>query len=276
MAGIRAAEPVNASTLPRAPLSSLCPDYISGFCRRGDHCPFSHLLCQLDPTSSQTLRQVIQQRQDNVLSNGPRRTLHDRADFDTDGPGHLSEFGPRHDNDDAYIQNIQILPTMNEILSLRRPYMPEKDGYSHAQGGVARLVDLNFRHLRYDSTEPIIDVCYHASQFLITMPSNLESSNYDDRMQTPRNRQYSLFRDVKIFEVQFREWKGLSFRVSFSCPEGLRGNKMHKSTCLEEGMLAALVGFDQVGATVSVCFMEVLRRESTMAMKQRNGNELRG
>lgn len=276
MAGIRAAEPLNTSSLPQEPLSSLCPDYINGFCRRGDHCPLSHLLCELNPSSSQTSPNVLQQRRDNVLSNEPRRTLHDRVDFETDGPGQLSAFGPRHDNDDAYIQNIRILPTTDEILSLRRPYMPQKDGYSHAHNGVARLVDLNFRHLRYDSTEPIIDVCYHASQFLTTTPSNLQSLNYDDRMQTPRNIGYSLFRDVEIFEIQFREARGLSVRVSFSCPEGLRGNKMHKSTCLEEGMLAALVGFDQVGATVSVCFMEVLRRESTMAMKQRNGNELKG
>ena len=275
MAGIKAAEPLNVSSLPRQPLSSLCRDYIDGFCRRRDQCPLSHLVCEYRSVEQQTTLHISDHPR-NVLSSEPRRTLHDKAELETDGPGHLSALGPRHDNDHASIHNIQILPTADEILSLRRPYMPEKDSNSRALSGVERLVDLNFRHLRYDNTEPIIDVCYHAIQNLSATLAVPGSPDYQDRMQTPRNLEYSLFRDVEIFEAQFREGKGLSIRVSFACPEGLRGNKMSKSTCLEEGMLTALIGFDRVKGTVSVCFLEVLRRESTMAMKQRHGNELQG
>ena len=276
MADIKAAEPLNASSLPRQPLSSLCRDFVDGFCRRGDQCNLSHLICEYHSVEQPTSSHISHHPRSNVLSSEPRRTLHAKVEFDTDGPGHLSAFGPRHDNDHASIHNVQTLPTTDEVLSLRRPYMPEKDGNSRGLGGVQRLVDLNFRHLRYDNTEPIIDVCYHAIQYLSAVGSVDGSPDYDDRMQTQRNIEYSLFRDVEIFEAQFREGKGLSIRVSFACPEGLRGKKMNKSTCLEEGMLTALIGFDQLEGTVSVCFLEVLRRESTMAMKQRNGNELRG
>ena len=276
MTEIRAAEPLDVSSLPRKPLSSLCHDYVNGLCRRGDQCSWSHVLCVVDYDPLESVSCVSQYRRGNLLSSEPRRTLYDEAELESDGPGHLSAFGPRHDNDHVNIQDIQIIPTADEILSLRRPYMPEKDQYSHVDDGVARLADTHFRHLRYDNTEPIIDVCYHACQWLTIPHETVELSNYDDRVQTPRGIEYSLFRAIDIFEVSFQQAKGASIRVSFACPEGLRGNKMHKSKCLEEGMLAALVGYDETASAVSICFLEVVRRESTMAMRQRNGNELRG
>lgn len=44
-----------------------------------------------------------------------------------DLPGHLSAEGPRHDNDHADIANIQILPTYEEVMSLRREYLLTTD-----------------------------------------------------------------------------------------------------------------------------------------------------
>ena len=276
MAQIRAAEPLDETSLPEKPLASLCFDYVNGFCRRGDLCPRPHLLCRIEPSSSQSASHIVPCQSSNTLSSEPRRTAHDRAGFETDGPGHLSAYGPRHDNDHVNIQDIQILPTTDEILALRRPYMPEKDQYSEVHCGLRRVTDHQFRHLRYDNIEPVIDVCYHACQCLTGKSEGVKPSAEDDRMLTPKGVRYSLFCDVSIFETSFHATKGLSVRVSFSCPEGLRGNKMHKSTCLEEGMLTALIGYDDVASTVFVCFMEVLRRESTLAMKQRTGNESRG
>lgn len=276
MTDIRAAEPLDVSSLPCKPFSALCPDYVSGFCRQGDQCSRLHLLCEVQPTLPKSPCRAFPYQRSNVLNAEPRRTQHDNVGLESDGPGHLSAYGPRHDNDHVDIQDIQILPTADEILASRRPYMPEKDQYSHLHVGLARSADLHFRHLRYDNTESLIDVCYHACQCLTATPAGPEPAVYEDRMQTPRGIQYSLFRNIDIFEVSFHATKGLSFRVSFSCPEGLRGNRMHKSTCLEEGMLAALIGYNDIASEISVCFMEVVRRESTMAMKQRNGNELRG
>ncbi|KAL8792460.1 MAG: hypothetical protein Q9195_004916 [Heterodermia aff. obscurata] len=251
MTQIRAAEPLDASSLPSKPLSALCPDYVSGFCRQGDQCSRLHLLCEVESTPPKSTSRASPDQRSNVLDATPRRTLHDNVGLESDGPGHLSAYGPRHDNDHVDIQNIQILPTTDEILASRRPYMPEKDQNSHLHAGLARLADLHFRHLRYDNTESLIDVCYHACQCLTAIPTGPEPIIYDDRKQTPRGIQYSLFRDIDIFEISFHAAKGLSFRVSFSCPEGLRGNKMHKSTCLEEGRLAALIGYDDVASEVS-------------------------
>ena len=276
MTGIRAAKPLDLSSLPCKPSSALCSDYVSGFCRQGDQCPRLHLLCEVESTPPRSAQHASPDQRSNVLNAEPRRTLHDNVGLESDGPGHLSAYGPRHDNDHVDIQDIQILPTTDEILASRRPYMPEKDQHSQLHVGLARLADLHFRHLRYDNTESLIDICYHACQFLTATITGPEPAIHEDRMQTPRGTQYSLFRNIDIFEVSFHAAKGLSFRLSFSCPEGLRGKRMHKSTCLEEGRLAALIGYDDVASELSVCFMEVIRRESTMAMSQRNGNELRG
>ena len=276
MTAIRAAQPLEASSLPKEPFASLCHDYINGLCRRGDRCPRPHHLCEPTDSSSQISSHASYLPTTNILKDQARRTVHENIGFEDDGPGLLSTHGPRHNNDHINIRDIQILPTADEILSLRRPYMPKKDKYNYTIGGVARLIDLHFRHLRYDNTEPIIDICYHACQYLTRTSPDSISSDYDGHMQTPRGLQYSLFHSVNLFETQFREARGVSFRISYACPPGLRGNKLHKSTCLQEGMLAALIGIDPSVSTLSISFVEVLRRESTMAMSQRNGNDLRG
>jgi hypothetical protein len=46
--------------------------------------------------------------------------------FDNDDPGYLSINGPQHDNDHVNIQDIEILPTTDEILAVNRPpWMPK-------------------------------------------------------------------------------------------------------------------------------------------------------
>lgn len=52
-----------------------------------------------------------------------------------DGPGSLSNAGPRHDNDFVDIKDIKILPTAQEIRSLRSEHLPLKDPSRwHVQG----------------------------------------------------------------------------------------------------------------------------------------------
>ena len=271
---IQSAEPLNTSSLPRLPLSRLCYNYIDGLCRNGDRCSFSHALCEIEADSEAQEPPTVSSIP-NILSMKPRRSQYEMADFEIDGPGQLS-VSPRHDNDFADISHIRILPTMDEVLSSRRPYMPLKDYASHATQGIKRLTDLHFRHLRYDNIESIIDICYHAAQSIVTLGADLETANYDDRMQTPRGNPYSMFRNAGFVETQFHERHSLVFRLSFACPEPLRGNGMRKSSCLQEGMLAALIGFDPVKATVSVTFIEIVRRESTMAMRHRTKTGLQG
>ncbi|RHZ83153.1 hypothetical protein Glove_99g360 [Diversispora epigaea] len=70
-----------------------------------------------------------------------------------DPPGENSNEGPRHDNDFAEISKISIIPTTDEILCKREPYLPVisgSDKLHHLPKGAARLLDRQFRLLRED------------------------------------------------------------------------------------------------------------------------------
>ncbi len=270
---IRAAK-LQPSTLPQLPLTMACQDFIDGFCRRGNECTKSHDICAVP---SQTSGSPILDCSPNLLSLDPRVSPRDCLPFDTDGPGQLSRYGPRHDNDHEDIQHIKILPTTDEILCRRKPYIPAKDqsAWHHLPCGQQRLLDVHFRQLRFDNVEPIIDSCYHASQQLTQLISAPQAFDYDDRTSTPKGMRYSLFRDI-AFEEQIMSFKGaVTFRVSFACPKALRGLRLGQSKHLEEGMLVALVGLDEADG-LSTTFMVIEQRQTTFAMKPRTGNDLRG
>ncbi len=74
-----------------------------------------------------------------------------------DLPGALSELGPRHDNDHANIFDIKILPTTEEIQSLRLEYLPSSDPTKHHFPGLVGLLDRQFRLLREDTVGQLRD-----------------------------------------------------------------------------------------------------------------------
>ena len=269
---IRAAK-LQASTLPQPP-TRVCQDFIDGFCRRGNECKNCHTICAVP---NETSGSPVIDCPPNLLSLDPRGLPRDSLPFDTDGPGRLSRYGPRHDNDHENIQHIKILPTTDEILCRRKPFIPAKDqsAWHHLPCGQQRLLDVQFRQLRFDNVEPIIDSCYHANQQLTQSISAPHVLDYDDRASTPKGVRYSLFRDI-VFEEQIMSFKGaINFRVSFACPKALRGLRLGPSKHLEEGMLVALVGFDEADG-LSTTFMVIEQRQTTFAMKPRTGNDLRG
>ena len=273
MSHVRAAAPLE-STLRQVPQAWLCLDFVEGFCRRGDHCLRSHEICELPvglhPTSPVRSRP-------NCLSLEPRGSQHDTERFDDDGPGELSSQGARHDNDHIDIRDIKILPTTDEILCPRAPYMPKKGQFAphHLAPGQARLLDVQFRQLRYDSIEDLMDACYHASQQMVQLVSEPEVSDYDDRLSTPRGCRYSLFRHIGFEEIMFDEKQGVMIRISFACPEALRGERLGPSKHLEDGMVVALIGLSE-DQSLSTTFMEIYQRQSTRAMQSRTGNNMRG
>ena len=262
------------STLTTKPLSKLCQDFINGFCRRGYTCPRDHEICVIENASPSLPRVPCLP---NLLSQYPRTLPPSQTPFDDDGPGALSGLGPRHDNDHVNIQDIRILPTTDEILCLRPPFMPRKTLHAnhHLPRGQKRHLDTLFRHLRYESTEAIIDACYHASQLLTSLSGYPLFEDYDDRRITPRKLRYSLFHNINFEDTIFSPSKGLMMRISFACPKGLRGKRMNTSRQLEEGMLVILIGLDADGS-LSTTFMEIEHRQSTESMRSRTGNDLRG
>ncbi|MCJ1426299.1 hypothetical protein MMC29_004202 [Sticta canariensis] len=270
------ASSLSPSTLRKRSLSSLCIDYVGGFCRHGDNCKKSHDICAIVDVDSPPEAPVLES-QPNFLSLEPRLPLSDGRFFDHDGPGDLSSAGARHQNDHVNIHHISILPTTDEILCRRLPFVPEKslNHQHHLPDCQGRHLDINFRQLRYDQVESIIDICYHASQRLVTSPSQPEVFDYEVRSETPQGRRYSLFQDVEIVELYFDERKGIIVRLSFSCPPALRGRHLPLSRLFEKGMLAALIGIDETCTCLSTTMLEVFLCQSTEAMKVRTGNELR-
>lgn len=268
--GIRAAI-LPESSLPIISEDQLCSHHIHGFCGKGDLCEKSHQLCLLeDDSTPQPALDVGLYH----LSIFPRERT---TTFENDGPGNLSNLGPRHDNDHVEIHQVRILPTADEVLCRRAPYMPSRDPRSlHRLAlGQHRLLDINFRQLRHDSVEPIIDCCYHASQQLSRSNEQRKMTDYNERCRTPKGSHYSFFRDIAFEESIFHDRKGMMLRVSFACPSNLRGRRMGSSSHFEEGMLVALIGLAN-GTDLSVTFMEVYQRQSTDAMRPRTGNDLRG
>lgn len=68
-----------------------------------------------------------------------------------DPPGTLRQQGPRHDNDHAFIRDISILPTHDELTARDPPYLPAN--LMHAPhhlppGSYDRELDVHFRLLR--------------------------------------------------------------------------------------------------------------------------------
>lgn len=274
LTAIKAAS-IQKSGLRRKRSFQLCPNFLAGSCRNHDAWHGSHEICQIvgvesEPTISEL--PIIP----NYLSTNPRVAPSNGWAFE-DGPGQLSSAGPRHQNDFVNIQDVNILPTVDEILSLRTPYVPKKDA-SHPHRlpiGQSRLIDINFRQLRYDSTESIIDICYHASQCLISISSEPFMSDYDTRKKTPIGNQYSLFQDITFTHSQ-HEPKGTMIDVSFSCPLNLREKNLYASKELEEGTLAALIGLDKEGTALSITFLEIRDIKSTEGIAETDKDDLRG
>ncbi|KAK6347982.1 hypothetical protein TWF718_005802 [Orbilia javanica] len=147
-----------------------------------------------------------------------------------DLPGDLSLLGPRHDNDHELISEISILPTVSEILSNRPEFLPTKRAYEetshHHQTGIQRLVDIQFRLLREDTSGQLRNsirfVLKHWEQ--IMAPAN-NSADWQakrkmvrDGCQTPLR----LYFGVDIQRLKFEGKGGLEAVVEFDQPRALR------------------------------------------------------
>ena len=274
MEGRYRAAQILASSLPVRSASTLCQDYLHSFCRYGDQCPRSHEICLVQENVFEkhtALGQAIPPT--NVLYMKDRLPIgHEEADIDS--PGTFSVLGARHDNDHVDIKDISILPTTDDILSLRPPYIPAKNAPIPADATDQRncLTETGFRQLRYDNIESIIDVCYHAAQQCIKNSERTLSGGLKDCNETLKGNQYYLYQDIEFMELDTMERKGVTIPVSFTCPKTLRGGALDHNGRLEEGMLAALIGIDQTSKTLSTIFMEILSKCSSAIMKLRTGH----
>ena len=135
------------------------------------------------------------------------------------------------------------------------------------------MADSQFRQLRYDSFNGIMNATYHAMQQMEKVDDLKVRRNYQVSHETPCGYKYSFFRKVLFEEFLFTEHKGLVMRLSFECPHHLEGRQIHTSGLLEDGMLVALICMNKEKGDIGTIFADVHLRESTDSRTATGKNE---
>ncbi|KAI9376161.1 hypothetical protein BJX61DRAFT_531109 [Aspergillus egyptiacus] len=126
--------------------------------------------------------------------------------------------GGRHDNDHADICKIKIMPTFQEILSPRSEYLPVKDPREWHVGGLAGLLDRNFRLLREDTVGQLRDAIH----------ADLQPVNRDKGGRPNGQTRTHVYGQVVVQGVGFHRFAGLQFLVRFAQPTNVRGSAKKK------------------------------------------------
>ncbi|PYI24675.1 hypothetical protein BO99DRAFT_298874, partial [Aspergillus violaceofuscus CBS 115571] len=111
--------------------------------------------------------------------------------------------GGRHDNDHADICQARIVPSYQEILSMRNEYLHLHDPSQWHVRGLEGLLDRNFRLLREDTIGLLRDAIH--SEF------RLSGQSQRGKSQQRRN----VYHDVRILSVEFHSTSGVQFEVGF-------------------------------------------------------------
>ena len=138
-----------------------------------------------------------------------------------DAPGELRTSGPRHDNDRVNIAEIQILPTLSEMVSLDAPYLPCQSGplanlSSHwIKDSVKRHIDVQFRLVREEMIAPIRQAIRHF--FLNNVLQRAKDKQFHFPFETGERAKSLclMFRNVGVADVEVSSRNGMSFEVSF-------------------------------------------------------------
>ncbi|KAL5343605.1 hypothetical protein BJX70DRAFT_407270 [Aspergillus crustosus] len=120
--------------------------------------------------------------------------------------------GGRHNNDHMRFTSIQIMPTMDEILSPRAEYLPERDPSRWHIGGLEGLLDRNFRLLREDSVGILRDTIHQV----------IKESQGGIRQSEKSGQRINVYRGAKITKSYIHWSDGLLFQVEFPQPRNLR------------------------------------------------------
>ena len=185
-----------------------------------------------------------------------------------DQPGELSERGPRHDNDCENIEDIQILPTMGEILGERTEYLPRSDPSTWHLPGMTGLLDRQFRLIREDTVGQLRD----AAKVELNRISN--GKGQGTAMRHAGARTYS-YRNVRLVGAEFDEHKGLLCALQFDQPWELNRKSKAKrkdwwaeSNRLAPEALIMLLGSDQVAVFLTVAATAIPPGPKAKAVKE--------
>lgn len=191
----------------------------------------------------------------------PPKAHREQFVLNRDLPGHLSAKGRRHDNDHAEINKIKILPTFEEIMSLRGEYLPTTDCSQWHIKGIRGRLDREFRLVREDTVGQLRDVVRQAFEHLQT-PNGGRVGNRRDGTRT-----YT-YDDAVPVDVTFDPVCGLELVVRCGQPApvqklGLQERKVWWMQCkrLQPGALVCAIN-----ASGSVLFCVI--SSSTMRTKE--------
>ncbi|CAG8675538.1 14666_t:CDS:2, partial [Funneliformis mosseae] len=126
------------------------------------------------------------------------------AERSYDPPGELSEYGKRHDNDFVEISNISVIPTKDEVLCVREPFLP--------------FCIPNAPHFLPNGAERLLD-----SQF--SFIKRRHASNFYKGLKKIRNEYADLhvYTEVEFVNITCNKMKGFAYTLRFTPPK-VRGS----------------------------------------------------
>ena len=146
-----------------------------------------------------------------VSSSRPVPTFHLAQDF----PGTRSEEGPRHDNDHEYIEDIQVLPTAQEISSDRIEYLPLHDPSRNHLRGAKGLLDRHFRLLREETIGSLRDGVRQELDSLHGITKSAGAAR-EHRERT------NIYQNVQFLRMEMDDRYGLCLIIDFDQPNALQ------------------------------------------------------
>ena len=177
------------------------------------------------------------------LSRATTQTMGARAQFTLPKnlPGRLSASGPRHDNDHGSIADINILPTPDEVVSVRGEYLPSNDPSSFHLPGIMGRLDREFRLLREDTVGQLRD---SVRDLLETIRDRGQRTKHRDR----QNVFTYVYHEAELIDASFERIHGLDLLMRFPQPKSTTRQKRQdwwgQSKRLQPGALVCILSED--------------------------------
>ncbi|RAH79517.1 putative nonsense-mediated mRNA decay protein [Aspergillus japonicus CBS 114.51] len=197
----------------------------------------------------------------SIVENNSQGSAIDRGNF----VSKCEPPGGRHDNDHADICQARIVPSYQEILSMRNEYLHLYDPSQWHVRGLEGLLDRNFRLLREDTIGLLRDAIH--SEF------RLSGQSQRGKSQQRRN----VYHDVRILSVEFHSTSGVQFEVGFYQPANVASMTATKreewwkmSKRLQPGALVCLIA-----RTNFVLFCTVVQQQQQQPVNMAQGHGAR-
>ncbi|KAF8867865.1 P-loop containing nucleoside triphosphate hydrolase protein [Gymnopilus junonius] len=165
-----------------------------------------------------------------------------------EGPGHLREEGPRHDNDLEDIYEIRIAPTNGELMSRLPPFLPGNffaAPHPAPPSSMQRLLDIQFRLLREELIAPLrkavqlVDDDLTDPQIKKTKLWDLlqkQGGRYRGLADTQDSLMFNVYTNVQ-FTSLVPDWKGISTSILIDTPPGrARSSQSRQRTAFWDSM----------------------------------------